>query len=255
MSVERSDGAPAQPSGMEATIPNRQLEGRVAVITGAASGIGRAVALGFAAEGAKVLAADLDLHGLRAIESDHIAILATDVTRESEVQAMIDQAVARFGKIDILFNNAGIARHNRIEDMPEGEFEACVSVHLFGALYGLRAGLKAMRAQGYGRVVNMVSRGAESRQSSWASYAAAKAGLFALTRVAATEASDADILVNAMIPGPTLTAMNTGPDLQPPEAVVPSALWLATLPAGGPSGRVFWNMQEYRLFGQRPLSP
>jgi len=231
-----------------------RLTGRVAVITGAASGIGRAIALAFSAEGAKVVAADIDAGGLAEIESDNVVAATIDVTRDDDVRRMIETAAQRFGRIDVLFNNAGLAGHTRIEDMRNGEFESYVAVHLFGGLYGLRAGLRQMRTQGYGRVVNMISRGAESERPGWGSYAAAKAGLFALTRVAAAECADADILVNAMIPGPTSTAMNKAPNLQAPEAVVPSALWLATLPAGGPSGKVFWNMKEYHLFGQAGAS-
>jgi 3-oxoacyl-[acyl-carrier protein] reductase len=228
----------------------------VAAITGAASGIGRAIALGFAAQGARVVAADINSEGLAEIDGENIATVQTDVTIDTDVQRMFDVGVERFGRVDILFNNAGLAGHTRIEDMKDGEFERYVAIHLFGGLYGLRAGLKLMRAQGYGRIVNMISRGAESQNPGWASYAAAKSGLFALTRVAAAECADVDIRVNAMIPGPTRTNMNVGANLragdslQPPEAVVPSALWLATLPADGPTGKVFWNMKEYPLFGR-----
>jgi NAD(P)-dependent dehydrogenase (short-subunit alcohol dehydrogenase family) len=123
-----------------------------------------------------------------------------------------------------------------------------IAVHLFGAYHGLRAVLPAMRAQGYGRVVNTLSRGAEAQAPGWAAYAAAKAGMLALTRVAAAECAGTDILVNGMIPGPTRTGMMQGDNLQAPEAVVPSARWLASLPAGGPTGKVYWNMKEYRLF-------
>lgn len=221
----------------------------MAVITGAASGIGRAIALGFAAEGAQVIAADINDAGLSEIESERIAAVHTDVRRDADVRRLIDGAAERFGHVDILFNNAGLGGRTRIEDLPEGEFERFVATHLFGGLYGLRAGLAQMRRQGHGRVVNMVSRGAEARAPGWAAYGSAKAGLVALTRIAAAECADVDILVNAMIPGPTATGMNRGPGLQDPQAVVPSALWLATLPPGGPSGKVFWNMKEYRLGG------
>jgi 3-oxoacyl-[acyl-carrier protein] reductase len=221
------------------------------VITGAASGIGRAIVLGFAEQGAQVLAADINADGLAGLEGERVATLAVDVTRDADVRRMVGFATERFGRLDILFNNAGIGGNRRIEDLRDGEFERYVSVHLFGALYGLRAALGVMRAQGYGRIVNTLSRGAEARRSGWAAYGAAKAAMFALTRVAAGECEGADILVNGMIPGPTLSGMNRmtpGITLQAPEAVVPSALWLATLPTGGPSGKVFWNMKEYHLF-------
>ena len=197
-----------------------------------------------------MVAADIDTAGLAEIDGPNIVSRRVDVRRDSEVRDMFGATVERFGRVDVLFNNAGLAGHTPIEDLRDGEFEDYVAVHLFGGLYGLRAGLKQMRIQGYGRIVNMVSRGAESQRPGWASYAAAKAGLFALTRVAAAECADADILVNAMIPGPTSTRMNRAANLQSPEAVVPSALWLATLPTGGASGKVFWNMKEYHLFGR-----
>jgi len=126
-----------------------------------------------------------------------------------------------------------------------------VAVHLFGALYGLRAALPVMRRQGRGRIINTVSRGAEAQAGGWSAYGSAKAALFALTRIAAAEATDADILINGMIPGPTRSGMMKGPNLQEPEAVYPGALWLATLPPGGPSGEVFWNRKPYALFQNR----
>jgi NAD(P)-dependent dehydrogenase (short-subunit alcohol dehydrogenase family) len=230
-------------------VADGKLDGRVAVITGAASGIGRAIALGFAAEGAIVIAADINADGLEQIASDTVIAAPLDVTQDDSVRALAQDTAHRYGRIDILFNNAGLGGRWRIEELPDGAFERFLAVHLTGALYGLRAVLPIMRAQGYGRVVNMVSRGAEAAAPGWAAYGAAKAGLFELTRVAASECDGVDILVNGMIPGPTRTGMNQAqPGLQEPEAVVPSALWMATLPADGPRGKVFWNMQEYRLF-------
>ena len=227
-----------------------KLDGRIAVITGAASGIGRAIAVAFAAEGARVVAADVNAQGLREIEDERILAVPTDVTVEGEVRNMVETALSRFGCIDVFFNNAGLGDYTPIESLGDGQFERVVRVHLFGGLYGLRATMPVMRRQGYGRIVNLLSRGAEIAASGWAAYGAGKAGLFALTRVAAAECAGTDILVNGMIPGPTRTGMMKGEGLQEPEAVVPSALWLATLPTGGPSGKVFWNMQEYHLFAK-----
>jgi len=117
----------------------------------------------------------------------------------------------------------------------------------------VRAALPVMRAQGYGRIINTLSRGAESKTAGWSSYGSAKAAMFTLTRVASTEAADggADILVNGMVPGPTQSGMMKGEGLQTPEAVYPGARWLATLPADGPTGQVFWNMKPYQMFQER----
>jgi 3-hydroxybutyrate dehydrogenase len=232
-------------------MPQASIANKVVVITGAASGIGRAIALAFAAEGAQVVAADINAEGLAEIAGDGLLTVTTDVTSQAAVREMVEAALDRFGRIDVLFNNAGLGANTRIEDLADGDFERMIGVHLFGALYGLRAVLPVMRAQGQGRVINTLSRGAESQAPGWASYGSAKAAMLALTRVAAAECADVDILVNGMIPGPTQTGMMRGANLQLPEAVVPSARWMATLPADGPRGKVFWNMEEYQLFARK----
>lgn len=224
------------------------VSGRTVVITGAASGIGRALALGFLKDGAKVVAADINGQGLATVQEAGGLAVEADVTKADEVARMIEAAVAETGRIDVLFNNAGLGANTRIEELDPGVFERFMAVHVFGALYGLQAALPIMRAQGYGRVINTLSRGAEARRPGWAAYGSAKAALFALTRVAASEVEGTDILINGMIPGPTLSGMMKGEGLQAPEAVYPHALKLATLPAGGPNGQVFWDSKPYALF-------
>lgn len=224
------------------------IAGRTVVITGAAGGIGRALAEGFLRDGADVVGGDIEEVGLAELSAQGARTLRTDVTSDEQVRALIEFARSGQGRVDVLVNNAGVGGLCEIESLPDGQFEAFVAVHLFSAIYALRAALPIMRAQAYGRVINMVSRGAESRQSGWASYGCAKAGLFALTRVAAAEMGDAGVRVNGMIPGPTNTGMNRNPSLQSPEATYASGLWLATLPADGPTGKVFWDRKEYRLF-------
>lgn len=228
------------------------MRDKTVVVTGAAHGIGRALALGFLADGARVVAGDIDEAGLLALAVHGMDVMRCDVSREDDVRVLMKRAVSETGRLDVLFNNAGLGDKGRIEDLETGAFERMVGVHLFGGYYGLRHALPIMRAQGYGRIINMLSRGAEARAPHWASYAASKAGLFALTRVAAAEAEGFDILINGMIPGPTRTQMNDRPPLQPPEAVYPAARWLASLPANGPSGQVFWNCKPYKLFAEHP---
>ena len=224
------------------------IEGKTLVITGAASGIGRALALGFASDGARVIASDINEPALREIASERIATLAVDVGRDEDVRGMIAFAQKSTGRVDVLFNNAGLGGANLIEQIEDDMFERYIRVHLFGAYYGTRAALKVMRQQGFGRVINTLSRHAGQRAKGFAAYASAKAGMLALTRVTSAEVAGVDILVNGMIPGPTRSGMMTGDNLQAPEAVYPGALWLATLPAGGPNGKVFWNRKETDLF-------
>ena len=225
-----------------------EIAGRTVVITGAASGIGRALALGFLADGAKVVAADIAEAGLIEIAAAGGIPIRVDVTSEADVQLMIRLAVETTGRVDVLFNNAGIGGRRSIEKLADGVFERFIATHLFGGFYGLRAALPIMRTQNYGRIITTIGRAAEARDRGWSAYGSAKAGLHVLTRIAAAETLGTDILVNSLIPGETRTGMMTGDGLQEPEAVYPWALKLATLPSGGPSGRAFWNGEDYHLF-------
>ena len=230
-----------------------EIEGRTVVITGAASGIGRALALGFVADGARVVGGDRDAAGLDRLRESGVIVQTTDVSVDADVRGLVERATAETGRLDVLFNNAGYGSRTRIENLADDEFEKMMAVHTFGTLYGLRAAIPMMRAQGYGRVINTLSRGAEAVAPGGSAYGAAKAAMFALTRVAAEEVADADILVNGLIPGPTNTAIwgRDMPALQAPEVVYPTAHFLATLPADGPRGKVFWDLKEYALFAPK----
>ena len=231
------------------------MHGTTVVITGAASGIGKAIALGFLADGASVLGVDRAPDGLVDVKEAGGQTEVADVSQPEAVEAFVARAVQDTGRIDALFNNAGYGIRTRIEDLAEHEFEQLVAVHLFGAIYGMRAAIPVMRKQGHGRIVNTLSRAAEIAGPSDSAYSAAKAALWAATRSAACETADTDILVNGLIPGPTNTAIwgRPMPNLQPPEAVYPTAKMLATLPAGGPSGQVFWDEKPYPLMD--PANP
>ncbi len=231
------------------------VEGRTVVITGAASGIGRALAEGFLRDGARVVAADIQECGLVPLAEKGALIQHTDVRLREQVETLIERARSETGRIDALFNNAGIGNRGRIEDLAPGQFERMIEIHLYGAIYGMRAAIPVMRAQNYGRIVNTLSRAAELSSPGSGGYSAAKAGMWAATRATAAEVADADILVNGLIPGPTKTAIwwRDMPQLQPPEVVYPTARMLATLPAGGPTGQVFWNEKPYPLMD--PANP
>lgn len=246
-----------------ATPDHNAIRGRVVIVTGAASGIGRALATNFTRDGALVVAVDRNSDGLDIMRADcqgHIDTLVGDVTDAAVLETAVARALTRHGRVDVLVNNAGFGLRRSIRDLAEGEFESVYAVHVLGGLYGIRAVSHVMASQGYGRIVSVISRAAEACQPGNAAYASAKAALWAVSRVAAAELVEQGILVNCLIPGMTNTAIwgRARPELQSPDRVYPTALALATLPAEGPSGRAFWDLAEYPLFertiGQGVLS-
>ena len=228
------------------------IKGKTIVITGAANGIGRAWAEMFKADGAEVIACDKDQNKLQELDKLGVTTVLTDVSRSKEVKGFIDLAINETGKIDALFNNAGMGFGYKLEDFPDGGFEHHVAVHLFGAVYGMRYAIPYMREQGYGRIINTISRNAETDVPTTSAYAAAKAGIWSASRVASKEVADTDILINMLIPGPTNTQIwgKEMSHLQDPEETYPTAKMLALLEKGGPSGKVFWDEKEYLMFGQ-----
>ena len=191
-----------------------------------------------------------ELNALRNKHPEQLEVLPLDVEDETSAQNLFLKLDQREQAIDLLFNNAGIAFGPTLEKAPDRQFEDHVSVHLFGCVYGMRSAIPIMRAQGSGRIINTISRNAEVDVPGTSAYSAAKAAIWAASRVAARETSDADILINMLIPGPTNTQIwgKDRPELQAPETTFPTAKMLATLPSGGPTGKVFWDKKEYRLF-------
>jgi NAD(P)-dependent dehydrogenase (short-subunit alcohol dehydrogenase family) len=233
------------------------LKDRTVVITGAASGIGRAAALGFIADGANVVGADIDVDGLASLQDHGATTVHADCASDADMRRMVQTAVDVTGRIDVLFSNAGYGLQRRVADFRDGEYEHLISVHVFGALYAMRAAVPHMRAQEYGRIITTLSRGAEGSTPGHSAYASAKAALWALMRTAASELVDDGILVNGLIPGMTNTRIwgKPRPELQQPEAVYPAVRALATLEAGGPHGRVFFNGSEYPMFERTLRAP
>jgi NAD(P)-dependent dehydrogenase (short-subunit alcohol dehydrogenase family) len=184
------------------------------MITGAARGLGEAIARTFHEAGYRLalcdlngeavgkLAGSLDPSGSRALGQK------LDVTSEPEVQAAVDAAVARFGRIDVLVNCAGILKHSPIEQMSLEAFESVVKVNLTGTFLCCRAVVPVMKKQGRGKIVNIASLGGRTgRPGVGVNYAASKAGVIALTQTLAREAGPAGIYANAIAPGPILTEL------------------------------------------------
>tara|TARA_Y100001970_G_scaffold39728_1_gene48951 strand:- start:6380 stop:7105 length:726 start_codon:yes stop_codon:yes gene_type:complete len=232
--------------------PKKVIEGKTIVITGAANGIGRAWTEMFTADGAKVIACDRDEEKLQELDRQGVTTVVADVSNPKDVESFINIAVQETGKLDALFNNAGMGFGHKLEDFPDGSFEHHVSVHLFGAVYGMRYAIPHMRNQGYGRIINTISRNAETNVPSTSAYAAAKAGIWSASRVAAKEVFDEDILINMLIPGPTNTQIwgREMSHLQDPQVTYPTAKMLVLLEKGGKSGKVFWDEKEYPMFNK-----
>jgi 3-oxoacyl-[acyl-carrier protein] reductase len=232
-----------------------ELHASTVLITGAGRGIGRALAEGFLADGATVVGVDVDAEALAILAARGATTIVGDVSDPADVERFVHGARdAGGGHLDVLVNNAGTAQRGTIEELGPDAYERTLRVNLFGPFYGMRAAIPIMRAQGFGRVINVISRNAEFNPAGLSGYSTSKAALWSLTRTAANELQGVDILVNALIPGPTLTDMNPS-GTQSPDAVYPTARMLATLPTGGPSGKCFWDLEEYRMYQREKRAP
>ncbi len=190
-----------------------RLEGKASIVTGAAKGIGAAIVEAFAKEGARVAGVDIDQAGLEGVTSAaarggaEVLPLVADVTRSADVERAVAAVLERWGRIDVLVNNAGgFAVIRATEEITEDEWNAILASNLTSVFLFCRAVLPVMKRQRYGRIVNLASvvgRGGAVRVTSH--YAAAKAGVIGLTRHLALEAGPEGVTVNAVAPGTTAT--------------------------------------------------
>jgi len=188
-----------------------RLEGRAAVITGAAGGIGCATARKFVAEGAKVIAIDIDVDRGNQMVDDvgaaHVTFVQADVTSPEQVRAAVDQCVTEFGRVDVLFNNAATSTGGYVADLDLDGFDASMKLMLNGPLHGMQAAIPHMIEQGGGSIINTSSVYGLVAGAANAPYCAAKAALINLSRVTAVEYGRKGIRCNAICPGVVETPM------------------------------------------------
>ena len=194
-----------------------KLQGKVAVITGAASGLGRASAIRFAAEGAAVVVADLNSQGAELVVSEIAATRGravyqrADVTAEREIKSLIDRAVREYGRLDITYNNAGvIGATGSIESTTEAEWDKTFAILTKAVFFGIKYSAAAMRAAGGGSIISTASIAGLSGSFRLHAYSAAKAAVINLTRTAAIELGGDKIRVNCICPGVISTPLVHG---------------------------------------------
>ena len=194
---------------------NNKLSGKVALVTGASKGLGRAMALALGGAGAKLILVSRDLKQLQesadAVRSSGTTaeILQADVADEAQVRRLEEAVVAKFGKIHILVNNAGINIRKAVTDFTLTEWNQVLNTNLTGAFLMCRSFVPHMKGLGYGRILNLTSIMSHVALAGRAAYSASKAGLLGFTRALALELASEKITVNGISPGPIATEMNT----------------------------------------------
>jgi len=236
-----------------------RLDGQVSIVTGGSRGIGRAVALKFVDEGARVaVVAAHDRDALRQIEQeiaarggDSIATLA-DVSRRGDVEGVVQAALTKWGRIDVLVNNAGILRLGPLESISEERWEETLAVHLKGTFHCTQAVIPIMKQQRKGKIINIAAPSALRGSFGVADYAAAKGGIIAFTKNAASELSAYNIQVNCISPvadtrmteeltkfrREQLGIPRRERELIAPEAIAPAFLFFATADSDLVSGQI-----------------
>lgn len=188
-----------------------RLDDKVAIVTGGARGIGRAIATAFVAEGASVVIVDRERAGAERVakEIDGLAVRA-DVSSEADVAQMVEEARAAYGRIEVLVNNAGIATVSDVVEMPLALWEETLAVDLTGVFLCSRAVLPSMIERRFGRIINIGSQLGLRGAPTLAHYSAAKAGVHGFTKALAREVAQYGITVNAIAPGPVETEILAG---------------------------------------------
>lgn len=245
--------------------PSKRLQGKVALVTGSGRGIGKAIALGYAAEGADVVLCARTRPEMETVAAEvraaggHALTVQADVSRLDEVEAVVSAALAEFGRVDILVNNAGVQSPIGLlwENSPD-EWLMCVLINLGSVFLCCHAVVPAMIRQGGGKVINLSGGGSASPRPRFSAYAASKAAVVRLTETLAEELRDYNIQVNAIAPGAVHTRMTeevvaagerggvvelgkarrVSAEANSPKAAVALAVFLASAESDGLTGRL-----------------
>jgi 3-oxoacyl-(acyl-carrier-protein) reductase len=189
-----------------------RLKDKVALITGAGSGIGEATAIKFSEEGARLVINDVNMESANNVaekikaNDGEVLVLKADISLKDEVEGMIEQIIEHFGRLDILVNNAGINRDAFAKKMTEEDWDTVIKINLKGTFLCAQAAMNAMSKHKYGKIINTSSIGALGNPGQ-ANYAASKCGVIGLTRTLALECARYNINVNCVAPGATKTPM------------------------------------------------
>lgn len=240
-----------------------QLKDKVAIITGGGRGIGRAIAIAYAAEGARVVIAARNTEQLDGVAAEitaqggEVLAVPTDLRSRAAVERLIQECLQRFGRLDILVNNAGINPRGPFLESTDEEWEQGWQINVMGVVHCCRAALPIMQKQGSGNIINVGSGMGQVGRSNLSVYCASKAALHGLTQSIAEEVWQDGILVNVLIPGPVRTELSKpaweasgtfrgeSDPWKEPEQVVASALFLAAQPTDtGMTGQILSIMRR-----------
>ncbi|HYZ22532.1 MAG TPA: 3-hydroxybutyrate dehydrogenase [Rhodopila sp.] len=191
------------------------LRGKAALVTGSTSGIGLGIARALAAQGASVMLNGFgdaqQIEAIRAeLEKQHsvtVGYNAADISRPEQIAAMVRQTQATLGSLDILVNNAGVQFTANVEDFPDERWDEIIAINLSGVFHGIKAAIPAMKAKGWGRIINIASAHGLVASAQKVAYVAAKHGVMGITKVAAIELANSGVTVNAICPGWVLTPL------------------------------------------------
>ena len=233
---------------MDSLVEKKKFKGKVVVITGASSGLGQTVAKEFIKEKANVSLCARRLDRLKKIYKNkkNTFFQKLDISNEVAIKKFIKKTIKKYGKIDILINNAGISKPSKIENIKYKDMKKTFEVNLFAPVTFLREVLRIMKKKNYGRIINISSGGSVNCAESYFSYSSSKAALNTLAKTLSKEVKNHNIKINTMSPGPCKTEMFPKNKLST-SLSLPTIKYLASLSKNGPSGKFFWFMNEIKI--------